>query len=72
MPFYKSLDNGIISKESLTITLTEENKDQHQYPIDGWHWFPDEPTARDMLKEFVYDPGSDEYKAMIKELFGRG
>lgn len=42
--FYKINDNGRLicaSKkvQNKNFELTLENKDQHQYPVDGWYYF---------------------------------
>jgi len=29
--------------------LRKETKGQHNYPIDGWHWFDSEAEAREAL-----------------------
>jgi hypothetical protein len=29
--------------------LRRETHDQHNYPIDGWHWFDSEAEAREAL-----------------------
>ena len=30
-------------------TLLQDEKEQHQYPVDGWHWFDSEDEARAAL-----------------------
>jgi hypothetical protein len=29
--------------------LNRENKDQYEYPIDGWYWFDSEEDAKQFL-----------------------
>ena len=42
MPFYKKDDETLLTATVVAMpeaTLTEEVKDQHTYPINGWYWF---------------------------------
>ena len=31
--------------EGLDISLVAQNKDQYEYPVDGWYWFDSEEEA---------------------------
>jgi hypothetical protein len=49
--FYKKQeDNQILYApnwvEGLDISLVAQNKDQYEYPVDGWSWFESEEEAR--------------------------
>lgn len=40
--FYKMIDNTMfsgISVSTVGLELVEIDKDQHEYPVDGWYWF---------------------------------
>lgn len=44
MPYYKIDNEQLLSGNWVagpydSFMLTEENKDEHQYPVDGWYWF---------------------------------
>lgn len=48
MPFYKKQDNNLINTnivEGQGYVLSEDGKDEHTYPVDGWYWYPDLDTA---------------------------
>ena len=37
--------------EGLNLLLIAQNKDQYEYPIDGWTWFDSEEQAFEQLNE---------------------
>lgn len=42
MPFYKKEEEQLLSGHTVYgpgFVLLEENKDEHQYPIEGWYWY---------------------------------
>jgi hypothetical protein len=42
MPFYRKEDDQLLSGPTVYgpgFTLLEENKDEHQYPVEGWYWY---------------------------------
>jgi len=46
MPFFKKDNEQLLSGNWVagpydSFLLTEETKDQHTYPVDGWYWFAD-------------------------------
>jgi hypothetical protein len=49
--FYK-LDGDLLYAPNFVLgpyqqyELRKETQDQHEYPIDGWHWFDSEAKAR--------------------------
>lgn len=48
MPFYKKLDGQLVASDFVDgpgYTLSEAGKDDHAYPVDGWHWFADLDAA---------------------------
>ena len=53
MPFYKKQDGQLVSAEFIDgpgYTLSEAGKDEHIYPVDGWHWFDNLDAALDGLR----------------------
>lgn len=51
--FYKN-DSGTLLYSPTTVEssgyyLSADSKDDHKYPVDGWHWFDSEEQARDAL-----------------------
>ncbi len=53
--FYKKIDDQIMHApnyvESLGFVLVKEEKDNYEYPIDGWIWFDSEEEAFEQLNE---------------------
>ena len=47
--FYK-LDGSLLYGPNYVLNanyeLRRETRDQHSYPVDGWHWFDTEEEAR--------------------------
>jgi hypothetical protein len=62
MPFYKKQGKTLLTRDSVTITLTKDDKDKHIFPVDGWYWFESEQAAKQL---------DEAYQAMIKETFDR-
>ncbi|WP_313240363.1 DUF4376 domain-containing protein [Stutzerimonas kunmingensis] len=54
MPFYKRENNELHAAPLFVsgpgFELTAENKDQHSYPVEGWHWFDTLDEAMAALK----------------------
>ena len=51
--FYK-LDGDLLFGPNFVLNanyeLRKETKDEHTYPVDGWHWFDAEEQAREYFK----------------------
>lgn len=44
MPFFKKLDEKLLTAPNFVhgpgFSLVEADHEAHQYPVDGWYWFP--------------------------------
>lgn len=53
MPFYKRENEELLIApnfvHSPNYSLTVENKEEHNYPVDGWYWFNDLDAAMTAL-----------------------
>ena len=53
--FYKKIDDQVMYApnyvESNGFVLVKEEKDNYEYPIDGWVWFDSEEEANSKLNE---------------------
>lgn len=53
--FYKKHDEIIFYApnwvEGPDISLVAQNKDQYEYPVDGWYWFESEEEAIEVLNK---------------------
>lgn len=38
--------NGVMGP---TYDLSRETKDEHTYPVEGWHWFESEEAAKEFF-----------------------
>lgn len=55
MPFYKI--DTLEKVDTLTVTLTDDNRSEAHYPLLGWKWFPNDKMAKEQLA-FKFDPKS--------------
>lgn len=47
--FYKVIDGEFIGTPYVlgtNLILVQDNKDQFEYPVEGWYWFDTEEEAR--------------------------
>lgn len=52
--FYKN-DNGQLLNapnkvENKEFSIIKENRNEYNYPVNGWHWFDSEEEARQILE----------------------
>jgi hypothetical protein len=78
MGFYKIQNDELLSApESVhapDYTLIAETKDEHVYPVDGWHWFDSLTEAMSALLKAPVDgvPQSVSFRQAKQELIVRG
>jgi len=58
--FYKYGENqiwfyGYDSVEAPGYTLTKEEKDTYQYPVDGWNWYDEAPSGYLIQQNIKYN-----------------
>lgn len=51
--FYKKMTEGNLFFGDIIagpyVNLQKENKDNYEYPVDGWYWFDTEEEAREFF-----------------------
>jgi hypothetical protein len=58
--FYKIIDEKLWCAPNAVYapnyTLKKEEKDNFEYPVDGWHWFDSEAQAREHFQMPLEEP----------------
>jgi hypothetical protein len=53
--FYKLQEENLLYAPNIIegdgYLLLAQDKDQYEYPIDGWYWFTNEEEAREVLSK---------------------
>ena len=57
--FYKKDNEELLYAPNIVegngFVLVSQDKDQYEYPVDGWYWFDSEQEANNLIKLFKYN-----------------
>jgi hypothetical protein len=57
--FYKKDNEELLYAPNIVegngFVLVAQDKDQYEYPVDGWYWFDSEEEANNLIKLFKYN-----------------